>query len=111
MSCLVIGAPDDYVTLLDGAEGITFLQNGAADMVHLFCKDRADLEAGIGAALAAAAPGSMVWISWPKKSSPRFVDLSEDGIRDIVLPTGWFNVKVCAVDATWSGLKFLRRRK
>ncbi len=111
MSCLVVRAPDDYLALLDGAEGITFVQNGVADMVHLFCKDRADLEAGIAAALSAAMEGGMVWISWPKKSSSHFVDLTEDGIREVVLPTGWVDVKVCAVDGDWSGLKFLRRRK
>ena len=52
----------------------------------------------------------MIWISWPKKTSPLFRDLTEDGVRELMLPTGWVDVKVCAVDADWSGLKFLRRR-
>lgn len=112
MPCLTIDAPDHYGPLLGGVEGVTFLQQaGKADMVHLFCKDRAALEAGIDTALASATPGGMVWIFWPKKSSARFVDLTEDGIRSVVLPTGWVDVKVCAVDADWSGLKFLRRKK
>ncbi|CAN0581995.1 unnamed protein product, partial [Ectocarpus sp. 12 AP-2014] len=49
-------------------------------------------------------------VSWPKKSSALFKDLTEDIIREIVLPTGWVDVKVCAVDQDWSGLKFLRRK-
>ena len=56
------------------------------------------------------APRGMLWVSWPKKSSGQFVDLTEDGVRAVLLPEGWVDVKVCAVDATWSGLKFLERR-
>ena len=58
-------------------------------------------------ALSLVTDGGMLWISWPKKSSPRFRDLTEDGIRESVLPTGWVDVKVCAVDEVWSGLKFV----
>lgn len=53
----------------------------------------------------------MLWVAWPKKSSGRATDLTENLIRDIGLPTGWVDVKVCAIDGTWSGLKFLRRRR
>ena len=67
-------------------------------------------EHGAGPALAAVRPGGMLWVSWPKKASPLFRDLTEDGLREILLPTGWVDVKVCAVSADWSGLKFLRRR-
>ena len=81
-----------------------------ADIVHLFVRDRAGLESCHAGALAAVAPGGMLWVSWPKKSSPLFQDLTEDGIRDILLPTGWVDVKVAAIDQTWSGLKFLRRK-
>jgi hypothetical protein len=56
------------------------------------------------------ADGSL-WISWPKKSSPLFVDLTEDGIRAIALPTGLVDVKVCAVNADWSGLKLMVRKE
>ena len=49
-------------------------------------------------------------MSWPKKSSPLHEDLTEDGLREVILPLGWVDVKVCAVDADWSGLKFSRRR-
>ena len=53
----------------------------------------------------------MLWISWPKKSSPLAGDLTEDGVRAIGLRTEFVDVKVCAVDRDWSALKFLRRRK
>lgn len=81
-----------------------------ADIVHLFVHERAELERGAAPALAAVRPGGMLWVSWPKKSSPLFRDLTEDGLREVLLPTGWVDVKVCAVSADWSGLKFLKRK-
>lgn len=112
MTCRPIDPPDHYADLMADADGVTFSSAAdPADVVHLFCADRAALEAEIDAALAmVAAPKGMLWISWPKKSSKRFRDLTEDGLRAVVLPKGWVDVKVCAVDADWSGLKFLRRR-
>jgi hypothetical protein len=51
-----------------------------------------------------------LWMSWPKKSSGTKTDLTEQTFRDVILPTGWVDVKVAAIDDTWSGLKFLRRK-
>ena len=70
---------------------------------------RAALEAA-APVVTAAAQGAALWVSWPKKASKLFIDLTEDGLREVLLPTGWVDVKVCAVDADWSGLKFLRRK-
>jgi hypothetical protein len=53
----------------------------------------------------------MLWVAWPKKTSKVPTDLTEDRIRDIVLPTGYVDVKVCAVDETWSGLKLVKRKE
>ena len=53
----------------------------------------------------------MLWVSWPKESSALFKDLTEDQLRELILPLGWVDVKVCAVDADWSGLKFVRKKK
>ena len=78
--------------------------------VLLFVKRRTDLERRIPAALARLGRGGMCWICWPKKSSGVVTDVTEDLLRNVVLPTGWVDVKVCAVSETWSGLKFLRRR-
>lgn len=112
MTCLAIGAPAHYDSLVEGAEGVTFRKRAtSADVVHLFCPDRKTLEGKLESALAKVAEGGMLWVSWPKKSSPLFKDLTEDHLREIILPTGWVDVKVCAVDADWSGLKFMRRRK
>lgn len=112
MSCKTIGAPAHYQDLIAGASGVTVSARlRAAGLVHLFCRSEAELAARIEKALAAVGDGGMLWVSWPKKSSSLHRDLTEDGIRRIVLPTGWVDVKVCAVDADWSGLKFLRRRK
>ena len=52
----------------------------------------------------------MVWVSWPKKASKVATDISEDVVREIALPLGLVDVKVCAIDAVWSGLKLVRRR-
>ena len=56
------------------------------------------------------ASGGMLWFAWPKKASGVATDVTEDGLRELVLPHGWVDVKVCAIDTTWSGLKFLRRK-
>lgn len=83
---------------------------GEAALIHLFVRDRGALE-GAGPALASRArPGAALWISWPKKSSPLFAGVTEDTVREVMLPTGWVDVKVAAVDADWSALKLLRRR-
>ena len=81
-----------------------------ADLVHLFVSDRAGLERGTAPALAAVRSGGMLSVSWPKKTSPLFRDLTEDGLRAVLLPTARVDVKVCAVSADWSGRKFLRRK-
>ncbi len=79
-------------------------------LVHVFAKNRQALADMAEWLVSLPAPGGAVWVSWPKKSSALFADLTEGGICQIMLPTGWVDVKVCAVDADWSGLKFLRRR-
>lgn len=81
----------------------------SAELVWLFVRDRAALEAA-APTVTRAALGASLWVSWPKKASKLFIDLTEDGLREVLLPTGWVDVKVCAVDADWSGLKFLRRK-
>ena len=55
-------------------------------------------------------PEAVLWVSWPKKASKVATDITEDVIREAVLPLGWVDVKVCAMDATWSGLKLVVRK-
>lgn len=109
---LVIGAPDHYEDLVAGAESVRFRKRALnADVVHLFCPNRKRLEQKLESALSRIVPGGMLWVSWPKKSSPLFQDLTEDLLRELILPLGWVDVKVCAVDADWSALKFVQRKK
>ncbi len=111
MTCLAIKPPDHYSDLVEGAEGVRFLKRAApADLVHIFCRRQHDVAPLFARALAAVTEGGMIWVSWPKKSSALYVDLTEQDFRDHVLPLGWVDVKVCAVDADWSGLKFLKRK-
>ena len=81
------------------------------DAAHVFVTGRADLEAKLKQLLPLLNPAGMIWVSWPKKASNVSTDITEDTIRDICLPMGLVDVKVCAVDATWSGLKLVVRRQ
>lgn len=112
MRCLPLNSPEPYQHIVRGAEGVTFLDAvSEAEIVHLFCANRAVLEEEHVHALSYVTHGGMLWVSWPKKSSPLFKGLTGDVIREVILPTGWVDVKVCAVDENWSGLKFLLRKK
>jgi len=77
---------------------------------HIFVTWRAKLEDKVQALMPLLARGGFIWVSWPKKASKVPTDITEDTIRDVCLPMGLVDVKVCAVDATWSGLKLMRRR-
>lgn len=81
------------------------------DGAHIFVTERAALERHITALRSAIRPAGFIWVSWPKKASKLPTDITEDGIRAIVLPTGLVDVKVCAVDSTWSALKLVIRRE
>jgi len=83
----------------------------ALDFVHAFCDDRATLARALPGLAAAIAPDGMIWISWRKKSVAPTGDLDENGVRELALPLGLVDIKVCAVDATWSGLKLVWRRE
>jgi hypothetical protein len=81
------------------------------DMVHLFATEVAGLAGKLRGFRAAIAPDGMIWVSWPKKASGVATDLSDIVVRDTALPLGLVDVKVCAVDEVWSGLKFVVRRE
>ena len=80
------------------------------EAAHVFVTSRATLEEAVHRLLPLLAPSGFLWISWPKKASKVPTDLTEDVIRDVALPLGLVDVKVCAVDSTWSGLKLMIRR-
>jgi len=81
------------------------------DAAHIFVTTRADLAAKLARLLPLLDPAGMIWVSWPKKASKVPTDITEDVIRDVCLPLGLVDVKVCAVDAVWSGLKLVVRRQ
>jgi len=81
------------------------------DAAHIFTASRREMEAKLHHLLPLLGPGGFIWVSWPKKASKVPTDITEDMIREVALPMGLVDVKVCAVDATWSGLKLMRRRK
>jgi hypothetical protein len=85
--------------------------NGNANVVVYFTDKRAELERDFSGLASALEPDGMLWISWPKKASGRATDLTEDVVRQIGLKRGLVDVKVCAIDETWSGLKFVVRLK
>jgi len=80
-----------------------------SEFIHLFSRSRADLERRFPRLASALADQGTLWISWPKKTSPLAGDLDENVVREIGLANGLVDVKVCAVDDDWSGLKFVRR--
>lgn len=80
------------------------------DFVHVFAIARAQLVAELKRALHDIEQDGAVWVSWPKKSSGMPTDITEDVIREVALPMGLVDVKVCAVDETWSALKLVIRR-
>src|SRR5947209_12019795 len=81
------------------------------DAAHVFVTERADLQAKLKQLLPLLDAAGMIWVSWPKKAAKVPTDITEDVIRDVCLPMGLVDVKVCAVDAVWSGLKLVVRRQ
>ena len=114
MACAVLNPPDGYWDLLeDLPDGLTFPDppGEELDFVHVFAAERRDLPDDLTRFRAAIVPNGMIWVSWPKKASGVDTDLRGDVVRQIGLSAGLVDVKVCAVDETWSGLKFVIRRK
>ncbi len=99
-----------------GREGLELelLERPAApiDAAHIFVTLRAEMEDKLRALRPLLAPSGFIWVSWPKKAAKVPTDITEDGIREVILPdTDLVDVKVCAVDAVWSGLKLMVRRE
>ncbi len=109
---VALGAPWKYADVVaplpDGA-AVSARTPARARFVHLFVREAAELDRRLPALDQALEDDGMIWISWPKKSSGLATDLTEDGIRRAALPLGLVDVKVCAVDEVWSGLKLVRR--
>jgi CheY-like chemotaxis protein len=107
----LVGSPADFEeTLGTLPDGVTLRRRlGAADLIIWFTKSRAELERRIGAMATKVGEGGM-WIAWPKQASGVPTDLTQNDVRRIGLASGLVDYKICAIDATWSGLKFARRK-
>ncbi len=82
------------------------------EAAHIFVTSREDMEARLKRLRPLLAPAGFIWVSWPKKASKVPTDITEDGIREVILPnTDLVDVKVCAVDEIWSGLKLMIRKE
>ena len=109
----VVGAPASFREALEPLpDDVRFLTRLGADttLVHLFTKKRTELQRELAALRRKLDPEAAVWVSWPKKASGVATDITEDSIRAVALPLGFVDIKVCAVDETWSGLKLVVRK-
>jgi len=106
--------PANYAKLvapLPGGVSMARRVTMATDLIHFFFTSRTALERGLKSALKSMRRDAAVWVSWPKKSSGVSSDITEDTIRAVALPMGLVDIKVCAVDETWSGLKLVVRKE
>jgi Protein of unknown function (DUF3052) len=107
-------APPNYAALLDPLpENVIFSPAAAEDLdlVHVFTATRTELGRLLGDFLAKIKQNGAIWVSWPKKSSGIRSEITEDTVRDVALPLGLVDIKVCAVDEVWSGLKLVIRKE
>lgn len=114
MSLCAANAPGDYTSIVDPMpDGVMLVARASrtTDMVHVFASRAAELDSALKRYRRTLGPTAVVWVSWPKKSATVRTDITEDTVRALALPLGFVDVKVCAVDATWSGLKLVVRKE
>ena len=112
---LALGAPADYVELLEGLPDDVLIEKAGSagegdrryDVIHAFSKERAWLEAALPTLRGRIVWNGAIWASWPKKASKVPTDVTGDVVRGLALQNGLVDVKVCAVDEVWSGLKLV----
>jgi hypothetical protein len=105
----LLGAPDGFDLAVPGGVTIKRRAGGKADVIVSFHTRRAELERRLPALRAMMEPAAGLWIAWPKKAAKLDTDMTEDVVREIALPTGLVDNKVCAIDTTWSGLRLVIR--
>ncbi|HYS95947.1 MAG TPA: DUF3052 domain-containing protein [Chthoniobacterales bacterium] len=114
LTVVAINPPANYRRLLGQIpDSITFserLKSGSS-FVHLFTSRRSEMQKKMSILRDKISDNGAIWVWWPKKSSGISTDVTEDVIREIALPLGFVDIKVCAVDQTWSGLKLMIRRE
>jgi hypothetical protein len=112
----LIGAPEQIEDALSELPDVTSVHYDLADdarydVIVAFITQRAELEAELPRLRARMAPACGLWIAWPKRASQVPTDMSDGVIREVALPTGLVDNKVCAIDETWSGLRLVIRRE
>ena len=111
----LLGAPDGFeqTTLGELPDGVRVVRRagGKADVIVSFHTERAELERRLPTLRGMMEPAAGLWIAWPKRASKLATDITEDVLREVALPTGLVDNKVCAIDATWSGLRLVIRRE
>ena len=108
----ILNAPRGYRAVLGALpDGVTVSSSirGKYPFIHFFARSRGLFQTKVRLLLEALEPAGALWISWPKKTSGMATDMTEDAVREIALPVGLVDIKVAAVDDTWSGLKLVRR--
>lgn len=111
---LPIAAPDDYVDLLAPLPGDVHFEKRIGpevDIAHIFVDRRGELHRHLAALRGKLRPDAAIWVSWPKKAAKVPTDITEDTIREVALPLGFVDIKVCAVSGVWSGLKLVLRKE
>jgi hypothetical protein len=110
----LVGAPADFLATalvpLPDRVVVRAQARGPLDVIVFFTKTRAALERRFGKLASALDPAGALWIAWPKRSSGVQTDLTEDTLREVGLPQGLVDTKVCAIDDKWSGLRFVIRK-
>ena len=112
----VLGGPASVADSLGGLPGVgpprrNLSGSDPLDVIVFFVTWRADLEARLGRLRDRMAPACGLWIAWPKRAARVPTDMTEDVVREVALPTGLVNNKVCAIDEVWSGLRLVIRRE
>lgn len=107
----LVNVPDDYLFWVQPLPSVEFVNEPPYDFAHIFVNDIASLEELSYQLRHDIVPNGMIWISWHKKASKLPTEITEDSIREIVLPIGLVDIKVCAVNEIWSGLKVVLRKE
>jgi hypothetical protein len=109
----VLGAPDGFTVpeIPDGVEVHSATTGGPLDVVVSFHTERADFDRRLPALMRALQVDGSLWVAWPKRASKLPTDITEDTVREVALPTGLVDNKVCAIDDTWSGLRLVLRKE
>jgi hypothetical protein len=111
---MLLDAPESYAALLEPLpDGVVFenTANPRVDIAHIFVTRKEDLAKHLSALRKKLTPEAALWVSWPKKASKLPTSVTEDLIREVALPLGFVDIKVCAVSEVWSGLKLVVRKE